>query len=81
VAGALTAYDLPDLVGCVAPRKIILFELKDHMKEKASSELVNKELDFPRSVYNSKNASENLKILYYDSEYNFDSVLDWWIKK
>jgi len=81
VAGALTGYDLPDLVGCVAPRKVILFELKDHIKERASSELINKELDFPRSVYNSKNASENLKVLDYDSYYDFDSVLDWWIKE
>ncbi|MFC1558756.1 alpha/beta hydrolase family protein [candidate division KSB1 bacterium] len=50
VAGALTAYDLPDLIGCVSPRKLILAGVKDQMKQSASKELINKELEFPRSV-------------------------------
>ncbi len=63
VAGALTAYDLPDLIGCMAPRKITLVELKDQMKQPASKELIDEELSFPRSVYSLKNVTKNLKIL------------------
>lgn len=63
VAGALTAYDLPDLIGCMAPRKIALVELKDQMNQPASKELIDKELSFPRSVYSLKNVQKNLKVL------------------
>jgi len=77
VAGALTAYDLPDLVGCIAPRKIFLTELKNQMKQPASRELIEKELKFPRSIYSFKNSIENLKITDYSSYDNIDSIIDW----
>ncbi|HZK61297.1 MAG TPA: hypothetical protein VFC41_04420, partial [Anaerovoracaceae bacterium] len=63
VAGALTAYDLPDLLGCIAPRKIALVELKDQMKQPASKDLIDEELSFPRSVYSLKNVAKNLNII------------------
>ena len=66
VAGVLTAYDLPDLIGCVSPRKIALVDLKNQMLESASSELINQELMFPRSVYSSSKVPENLKIASSD---------------
>ena len=78
-AGALTAYDLPDLIGCIAPRKVLLHELKDQMGNTAPGELIEKELEFPRSVYSSKYAAENLRVLGPDSYYDFKSILDWWI--
>jgi dienelactone hydrolase len=75
VAGALMAYDLPDLIGCVAPRRIALVELKDQMKQPASKELIDEELSFPRSVYSSKNGTKNLNIL--PSEEDLGSVVSW----
>ena len=63
VAGALTAYDLPDLIGCIAPRKIILAEVKDQLKQPASQELIKGEFNFTRSVYSVKNAQDNLKVI------------------
>jgi dienelactone hydrolase len=63
VAGALTAYDLPDLIGCLAPRKLALVELKDQMQQTASADLINEELSFPRAVYSLKNAAKNLNII------------------
>ena len=63
VAGALTAYDLPDLIGCMAPRKVALVELKYQMKQPAAKELIDEELSFPRSVYSLKNSTKNLNIL------------------
>jgi hypothetical protein len=63
VAGALTAYDLPDLIGCIAPRRVILAGLKNQMLEPASEELINLELEFPHSVYAYRKASDNMKVL------------------
>jgi dienelactone hydrolase len=75
VAGALTAYDLPDLIGCVAPRKIALVELKDQMKQPASKELIHEELSFPRNIYSLKNVSKNMNIM--PSNQDLTTVVDW----
>lgn len=79
VAGALTAYDLPDLIGCIAPRKVLLADLKDQMLEKAPAELIETEMTFPKTVYIQKNASENLRI--EPSYENLDSIIDWCFSK
>jgi cephalosporin-C deacetylase-like acetyl esterase len=75
IAGVLTAYDLPDLIGCIAPRKVALTELKDQRLEPASEGLINQELAFPRTVYSSINAPENLKIA--SSPESLASLIDW----
>ncbi len=62
VAGALTAYDLPDLIGAIAPRKITLVGLKDAQLEPASDQLINTEMSFPRVAYSSKHAVGQLEI-------------------
>lgn len=63
VAGALTAYDLPDLIACIAPRKIALMDMKDQMKQTAGTVLIEEELAFPKAVYTRKNVSKNINIL------------------
>ena len=75
IAGVLTAYDLPDLLGCIAPRKVVLAELKDQMLEPASTELIQQELEFPRSVYKIKKVPENLKIT--SSHQSLPSIMKW----
>lgn len=75
VAGALTAYDLPDLICCIAPRKSALLELKDQMKQLASKELIDEELSFPRFVYSLKNVSKNLNIQLLTED--LSSVVGW----
>jgi len=74
IASVLTAYDLPDLMGCLAPRKIVLAGLIDSMLEPASTELISKELEFPRSVY-AKRAPGNLKILEKIDDLN--AIVKW----
>ena len=74
IASVLTAYDLPDLIGCIAPRKVVLADLRDQMLEPASTELINKEMEFPRSVY-LKQAPGNLKILEKIDDLN--AILKW----
>jgi hypothetical protein len=74
VAGVLTAYDLPDLIGCIAPRKITLVSLKDQLKQPASTVLLDQVLSFPRAVYSQKNAAGNIKVL--PSSGNITSVTE-----
>jgi len=80
VAGALTAYDLPDLAGLIAPRKLLMVGIKNQMKEPAPSGLIDRELEFPRSVYSLKNVPGNLKIIDEISPENTDSILKWWLE-
>ena len=62
VAGVLTAYDLPDLIACLAPRRAAMFGVRDHNLEHASIDLINTDMEFLKSAYAAKNASENLRI-------------------
>jgi cephalosporin-C deacetylase-like acetyl esterase len=78
IAGVLQAYDLPDLIGCIAPRKIILVNLQDQSLASASEDLVKKEMSFPVSVYSSKGAAANLKIVASDE--NCKSLIEWCFK-
>ncbi len=75
VAGALTAYDLPDLIGSLAPRKVILAGLRDELLEPASEELIDRDISFPKSSYSLHNMPGHLKILSsYDTP---GSLVDW----
>jgi cephalosporin-C deacetylase-like acetyl esterase len=78
VAGVLTAYDLPDLIGCIAPRKVQLAGTKDQMLEPASDDLVNQDAAFPISVYAFKNASGNFRIVKSDT--SPVSLVEWSFK-
>lgn len=75
VPGALTAYDMVDLMASMAPRKIFLSELKDQMKKLAPRELVDEDILFARSVYSRKNVSQNLNISF--SHDDIGSIVAW----
>ncbi len=75
IASVLTAYDLPDLMGCIAPRKIALVDPRDPMLEPASTQSIDKELEFPRSVYSSIQATGNLSVLKKMDD--LSSIVDW----
>ena len=74
VAGALTAYDLPDLIGTIAPRKIALVDLRNQMNERAE-QLLDEELAFPKAVYVQKEASANIRIMPATDD--MASVAEW----
>ena len=63
IASVLTGYDLPDLIGCVAPRKIILSGIRDQLLEPATSQSIEQELGFPRAVYTLKGNPKNLRVM------------------
>jgi hypothetical protein len=79
IAGVLTAYDLPDLIGSIAPRKVLLAGLKDQLLEPASEALINEEMEFPRAAYDFKKASANMKVV--SSSGNLTSFVDWCFNK
>jgi len=54
IASVLTAYYLPDLIGCITPRKVLFVGITNPMLEPASPELINEGLEFPWSVYSFK---------------------------
>ncbi|MFC1558366.1 alpha/beta hydrolase family protein [candidate division KSB1 bacterium] len=80
VAGALTAYDLPDLAACIAPRKLLFVGAKDNMKETAQASLFNREYGFTRSVYSKMNASDNMKVLETMYDEDRDELIEWWLE-
>jgi hypothetical protein len=75
IAGVLKGYDLPDLIGCIAPRKVVLADLQNQRLEPASKELIERDEAFPRSVYSYKNAVGNLRIV--SSYESLGSLVDW----
>ena len=75
IASVLTAYDLPDLIASIAPRKVLLVDPVNSMLESASSELIAEGLTFPRSVYSYKKAPDKLKVI--DKMNDLGSVVDW----
>lgn len=62
VGGALTAFDIPDLIATIAPRKIVLSGIKNQMMVTADKQMIEKDTEYPLSVYKSKNVSGNLRI-------------------
>lgn len=78
VAGALTAYDLPDLVASIAPRKTALIALNDGRKVPATQSLINEELSFPRLVFSARGAPGNLRVL--ESMMEAESLIYWWLE-
>ncbi|MDX9883599.1 MAG: alpha/beta hydrolase family protein [Prolixibacteraceae bacterium] len=75
IAGVLTGYDLPDLLACIAPRKVTLVGLKDQMLEPVGEEVLKTDTRFPSGVYSSKNASGNFRIR--DSYESLVPIIDW----
>jgi hypothetical protein len=75
IGGVLTTYDLPDLIACIAPRKVAISGVKDQMLEPASSEVINKEMEFVKAVYASKNVSSNLRM--NSSHEDINTTIEW----
>ncbi len=75
IAGVLTAYDIPDIIGCIAPRKIALANIRDHTLGLASPELIRQEMLFPNQVYSWKGAPDNLRISL--SPLSTEELVEW----
>ena len=79
VSGALTAYDLPDLAACIAPRKLLFIDLLNGEKKTASKELIADQMPFPASVY-LRSSPGNFKIIPAP-DFGIDHTLVDWLKE
>ena len=75
VTGVLKSYDLPDLIGCIAPRKVALIDIKDHNLQSASEDNIKEDMAFPLSVFSAKGAQGNIKI--NASAESYGELVDW----
>jgi hypothetical protein len=62
VPGALTAYDLPDMAACLAPRSLLIYGAVDGTGKAADAETIEKDTQFIKSFYHRKNASDKIVI-------------------
>ncbi|MGH7959138.1 MAG: alpha/beta hydrolase family protein, partial [Opitutaceae bacterium] len=75
VAGALTAYDLPDLIGSIAPRRVALIDPRDQMLKTAAPALVEGELEFPRAAFAHAGAKANFRVTAAGGD--LAAMVDW----
>ncbi|MBL7736180.1 MAG: hypothetical protein JNL51_12030, partial [Chitinophagaceae bacterium] len=78
VAGALKAYDLPDLAASLAPRKLSIVNMKDGEGKAVDAEKANEEYGIVRSAYAGKNAVGQLNIVIEPSKKGVAGVLRSW---
>ena len=75
VGGALTAFDLPDLIATIAPRKVLISGMKNQLMQTAGKVLTDSETEYPASVYRSLNAADNLRVLPAGG--NYGKLINW----
>lgn len=75
VAGALTAYDLPDLMGALAPRKFAVLGPRDHLDEPATLIEEKPFLQVAFAAYQAAGSVERIRVL--DSKETLAKVVSW----
>ncbi len=78
VPGALTAYDLPDLMAAFTPDKLMLVNIRDYKGDLASDEMIKKDLNFVKDAY-SVNKKE-LKIKSVTEKQDTNEIFSDWLK-
>lgn len=78
VSGALTTYDLPDLLACAATRRMALVGPVDHLRMPAGSSLIEQELAFTRMTLAKAGTEKNLRVELTDVP--LSSLVDWALK-
>jgi dienelactone hydrolase len=68
VGGALTAYDLPDLVASLAPRRVAILEPVDQAARPLTQNSAMKAYEYPMKYYASCGQEAHLRILTGDKE-------------
>lgn len=79
VAGALTAFDLPDLAASLAPRKLLISGMTDANRERMNKDEIERDISVIRKVYREKNCVDQLMISG-DPSVPKDRILLEWLK-
>ncbi len=77
VPGALEEYDLPDLAGTLAPRRLLLANVVDAAAETNDQAEIDKDLSIVRNIYRFRNGSRSLLIRTGD---NLEDFFNEWLK-
>jgi hypothetical protein len=78
VAGSLQAYDLPDLAGSLAPRKLLIAGVTDGRGDPGNREDIMEDMEVIESIYDQRNSRGNLEITYgVMSELPEELFLEW----
>ena len=80
IPGSLSIYDLPDLSACLAPRPLLMVNATDQNGHRATEKAVNQEMGIVKTVFQKKNASEQLEITTLEAHETMDKLLTNWIK-
>jgi len=82
VPGALKEYDLPDLAGALAPRKLLITGATDGKGSSEDSEVINKGLSVIKAAYSVNNAGDKLRIYpITDKVHIINNLIDWLMKE
>jgi len=81
VTSALTAYDLPDLAACLAPRRLLVLNATDQLLVRATTELIESEFAVVRAAFSKAEAQSNLVVRNWEPYQRLDEVFAWWLKQ
>ncbi len=79
VAGALTAYDLPDLAASLAPRPLLLVNVTDHRGQIAGTATLEAEMAVIRSAYAAAKGQDRLGIRTWQPGQSMGEVFFSWL--
>jgi hypothetical protein len=80
VPGSFRAFDLPDLMASLAPRKLLLYGITDSLGKPADPEAIRVDTDIIKNSYKDKNASVQLTIQMGAPIQGLEHVFSEWIK-
>ena len=78
VPGAIETYDLPDLVGKLCPRNVLIINPNSGDGSPANNSKTNQEMAFPLDVYLNQGVSEKLTLINeIEDQLLLNKVIDW----
>lgn len=80
VPGALTAYDLPDLVAVLASKNLLFVNIRDHLGNLASKEMIAADFEVVESSFTRSNSEKKIQIKKWNNQQNMDGVFSDWLK-
>ncbi|NOY59142.1 MAG: prolyl oligopeptidase family serine peptidase, partial [Calditrichaeota bacterium] len=80
VAGALTAYDLPDLYALIAPRKLLLVNPADQNGKDVFREQLDRDVKIVKAAFGKQGQADRFDIRFLKTGEQRDNVFSRWIK-
>jgi len=80
VPAALTAYDLPDLAACLAPKRLWLINVTDQNRVKIDTKALAREFAFVRNTYVNHQKAGELRLVSWLEHQTIDDILSLWCR-